>query len=952
MYGEKDLIDALLNQNFCCMRKVLLLGLTFLWANTLVFGQSRTVTGTVTSGEDGLPFPGVSVIVKGTTLGMATDLDGRYSLSVPEGSNVLVFSFIGMATVEEEIGARSVINVTLEPDVETLGEVIVTGLAAGTPEKKLSFSVGKVGEDFIQRVPAVDAAGALQGKVAGLQIIPSSRPGTAPQIQLRGASSFPTDPENTSGNSGPLIVVDGVLTEGSLQDINVQDVERIEVLKGASGAALFGSRAANGVIQIFTRRGGGNAIGETQVRIRNEFGASRAYNSRAPKKTRSHHFFTNPDGTIRTNPDADPINEVILGIEDTIMIQDVPFVEPLYDHVAEMFGGGEFMTNYAAVTHRGVTSNLLASFEHQRNTGPMDLNDGQRRSSFRLNMDQYLGDKLKLTASTMYSMSTRDDNILGGNGTRNAIRNLFMMDPSANLLEENENGEPYRWNINKFGNSEGNPLYTLSRYNRDVEAKRFIGNFGGSYELTDGLTLEYAFGLDNRESLDSRFLNKGHLDITAGDSPRLGAVERYTTKRTATTSTATLVYLKNFGDLNFRSRAYYMYENNEYEDFNVRVNTLTISGINRLENGQNHLPARSWSERVTANNFALVVGGDWKDKYIIDALVRREAVSLFGANERWQTFSRVSLAYRLSEDINLPGFDEFSLRGSFGTAGGRPPFSAQYSARGLSGEGTVSTGGTLGNPDLRPNITEELEVGINAEFLNIFTLNAAYSEQNNMDQIMRVPLSSGSGWDFQWQNAGTLKTSTWEATLGIKAVQTADVGLDFNLVVDRTRQDITKYEAADQLLTTDQFDYGVLREGLPMGNFFGQKHAKSLEEVANQVPEGQTLAETFEVNSDGYVIRAGTQYTVDEAPVLVRNDDGSPWQGLIGNMFSDVNLGFNTSFRFKGLDVYMLWQAQIGGDVYNRGAQWMARDNLHPFFDQAGVPENQKKRMSYYKDRK
>ncbi|MFC2187922.1 TonB-dependent receptor plug domain-containing protein, partial [Fulvivirgaceae bacterium LMO-SS25] len=229
----------------------------------LSFGQTRTITGTVTSAEDGEPLPAVSIQLKGTTTGAITELDGTYRINVPQSGGVLVFSFVGLTTKEVNIGNNTVIDVQLVSDVKTLGEIIVTGVAAGTPEKKLSFTVGKLNEEIIQQAPAVNAGAALQGKIAGVRVVQSSQPGQAASIQLRGASTIGT------GASTPLIVVDGVLTEGGLSTVNAQDIERIEVLKGASAASLFGSRAANGVIQIFTKTGASNAVGQTIVRVRN-----------------------------------------------------------------------------------------------------------------------------------------------------------------------------------------------------------------------------------------------------------------------------------------------------------------------------------------------------------------------------------------------------------------------------------------------------------------------------------------------------------------------------------------------------------------------------------------------------------------------------------------------------------------------------------------------------------
>ncbi|MGE0930491.1 SusC/RagA family TonB-linked outer membrane protein [Peijinzhouia sedimentorum] len=901
----------------------------------LSFGQTRTITGTVTSAEDGEPLPAVSIQLKGTTTGAITELDGTYRINVPQDGGVLVFSFVGLTTKEVSIGNNTVIDVSLESDIQTLGEIVVTGVAAGTPEKKLSFTVGKLNEEIIQQAPAVNAAAALQGKIAGVRVVQSSQPGENASIQLRGASGISTDA------SEPLVVVDGVLTEGGLSIVNAQDIERIEVLKGASAASLFGSRAANGVIQIFTKTGASNAVGQTVIRIRNEYGGAQAYNSRAPQKIAVHHFLTNPDGTIQVNDTG----VTFLGVADPRGIADKPFAEPTYDHLSQVFDGGTFMTNYVAISHNSGKSNLLTSVEHQDNSGPIMFNEGSQRFNFRVNLDHNVTDRLKVTARTLFARSSNDTKGLNNfGGTRAVLRTLFMMDPTADLFLPNDNGTPYKWNINKYNDTDGtNPLYGLSRVKRDGYTTRFLGNFGASYEVANGLTVEYAFGIDNDASNANRFLNKGHLDRSAGDSPLLGTVYRNWNEENAITSSTTLVYVKKFGDFNLRSRLFYMYENRFEKQFIAQGTALNVSGLNVLQNATVHSPPSSRSEEVTANNFAFAAGGDYLDKYIFDVIVRREAVSLFGADERWANFGRISTAYRLTEDIYIPGFQELALRASYGTSGRRPGFTAQYERFNVTGAGVVSSLGNLGNRNLKPATTAELELSINAEFLNKFTFSGGYSTQQNRDQILNIPITAATGFNNQVQNAGTLETNTIELTLGYNAIQTRDVSLDFNVVFDRSRQKITEFDRPAQLT-----GYTIWRPGATLGVIAGQKLATSLDEVANQVPAGQTLADYFTINRDGYVIRSGTEFTADERAIIIRDDSGAPLIQDIGDFNADFNMGINTTFRYKGLNVYMLWDTQVGGNTYFQGGQWMARDLIHPMFDQSMYPEGQQKYTAYF----
>ena len=248
------------------MKKIMLLIAVVLFiGGQLLYAQTKNLTGVVTSSDDGSTVPGASIMVKGTTLGTITDIDGNFSLKVPDDAQTLVVSFVGMKTIEVPIGNQTNFNITLGADVFGLDEVVVAGVASGTPRKKLSISVGKVGEDELKEVPATSAASALQGKVSGVTIVKANgNPGSAASIRLRGATTI-------YGSQSPLIIVDGVMLEGTLQDINVDDIANIEVVKGAAASALYGSRAGNGVIVVTTKRGTGLASGETVVTVRNEF---------------------------------------------------------------------------------------------------------------------------------------------------------------------------------------------------------------------------------------------------------------------------------------------------------------------------------------------------------------------------------------------------------------------------------------------------------------------------------------------------------------------------------------------------------------------------------------------------------------------------------------------------------------------------------------------------------
>jgi TonB-dependent SusC/RagA subfamily outer membrane receptor len=333
--------------------KKLVLGCFLLVLYVAARAQERSISGRVTAKEDGNPLPGVSVVVQGTTNGTVTDTDGRYAISVSAEGAVLVFSFIGMKSLEIPIGDRTTINAILSTDVTELSEIVVTGVSVGTSTKKLGFSVGKVGSELLENVPGIDPANALRAKVPGVRVVsPSGLPGSAPAIRVRGTNSI-------QGNQAPLIVVDGVVTTGTLADIDMQAVETIEILKGASAAALYGSLAGNGVVQIITKRGA-NMKGSTRVTVRSEMGVSQLFNK--IKLANSHNFAT-VDGSYRNLTTGVPNNPI-----PTDNILDNPFTENI-DQQDALFEERGFATTFASIESGSEKTNFLMSYENIQQKG-------------------------------------------------------------------------------------------------------------------------------------------------------------------------------------------------------------------------------------------------------------------------------------------------------------------------------------------------------------------------------------------------------------------------------------------------------------------------------------------------------------------------------------------------------------------------------------------------------
>ncbi|TFH39694.1 MAG: hypothetical protein E4G95_00420 [Bacteroidia bacterium] len=398
------------------MKKLTMLIALFVSLGTFsLLAQTVQITGTVTNEQDGIPIPGVSVVVKGTTIGVVTAVDGSYSLNVPVGSTVLSFSFIGMKPVDEVINGRSVIDVILESDILGMDEVVVTGVASMTPRKKLSITVDLVSEQQLKEVPATSAAGALQGKVSGVTIVQANgRPGSAASIRLRGATTI-------GGSQAPLIIIDGVMLEGTLSDINVDDIESMEVVKGAAASSLYGSRAGNGVISIATKRGKNLAAGQTTVTLRTEFGQSqvarklpvsqhhvnRLEDDWASEDRYTRYYGVTTYGDLPSHTVQDSIGYVIGG---SLTLDGDHYMDNPYglvqDQLDLFYQPGDFNTNYVGISTNTGRTNFMVSFENSKQSGVVFKAEGYKRRNFRINIDHKFSDKLTFSTSNLIIKST------------------------------------------------------------------------------------------------------------------------------------------------------------------------------------------------------------------------------------------------------------------------------------------------------------------------------------------------------------------------------------------------------------------------------------------------------------------------------------------------------------------------------------------------------------------
>lgn len=949
----------------------------FVLTPLLVLGQQQEliISGKVTD-EEGNPLPGANILLEDYNLGAATNISGAYRFTVSQkflrGQEVeLTARYIGYYGKTERVvlSAGTVTkDFALQEDILEMEAVVVTGLAEETKKVNLPVSVDRLSKEQVELVPAVSAVQGLQGKVASLKVVKGTgRPGDGAVINLRAATKI--DLSGRDRSLEPLYIVDGVIMTRGTVDIDALDIESIEVVKGSAAASLYGTRGANGVIQIKTRRGSELALGETTIRVRNEFGL----NQIAKKvKLNKHHFYSINENGEYLDADGNVVSYGESAV-DPDHIQDNVFPGKYYDHFDLYFDPGNFYTNTISLGQHSPTTNYRLSFANMQESGIMQFLDGYNRKNVRLNLDHKMRDNLNITMSAYYMFSKRDDPETGVN----PFYSLMFINPNINLEETDEDGT-YRI-IPDERTVEENPLYAMRYAEEEDERQRIMGSFSMIYAPLTWFNLEGNFSYDRLDQNSHEFYNKGykHIDAVGLD---LGRYIKTNSFDQSINSSITASFNKDFGDLLTRTKLRALYESDHYDYTYTRGDELPVKDVKDLGIVEGEKIVNSTLHDIRALGYYFISSLSFKERYIGDIMIRRDGSSLFGEQQRWQTYYRASLAWRLSQepwwfssDIN-----EFKLRASYGTSGGRPRFEAQYETFNVA-SGIVSKG-NLGNKDLKPEHSAEFDFGVEMAFLNRFSLELVYAQNETKDQILLVPLAGYYGYSNQWRNAGTLKSKTFEANLQAFILRTRDMSWNAGFVFDRSRQKITEFDLPAYRTGPGAAFY--VRADEDFGVMYGHKWMTSKDELnshkakASSATEETTgglsqYADQFAINDDGYLVPVGAGNTWKDG--IAKNlwltkvdldgdgtgdvDWGIPIKYMteedgdfhkIGNVIPDFNFGISNTFRWKGLTAYVLFDAQIGGDIYNNTRQWPYRELRHGDCDQAGKSDQTKKPFDYY----
>ncbi|HEY5023016.1 MAG TPA: SusC/RagA family TonB-linked outer membrane protein [Gemmatimonadaceae bacterium] len=903
------------------------------------------ISGKVTN-EQGAPIPGANVTIPTLDVRTQADASGDYRVTIPanraNGQTVNIAGrYIGFnqqqRTVTLTPGSQTV-NFTLVSDPFNLAEVVVTGVAAGMEQRKLPFTVAHVSEEQVSKVPASSPVTALAGKVAGVRIsLGTGNPGSEPAIRLRGSTNL------AIGGSAPLIIVDGIETRSSISDIDGNDIASIEVLKGATASSYYGSNGANGVINITTKRGKNLPEGNVQVISRNEFGQSSIQHMISLNTSTPYQLL--PDGNIFLNSGGSRVTV------SQFMDQPYPTSGPnaWRNQLQEWMQDGAYYSSNAQVGLRRGNTNFGSSFTTDHSAGVIPLRKGQYRQNARVNVDQGIGEKLDMSLSMTYA-AVKNDTHTTNTGTPDDWFAFLQAPPDANLatpwFEPTGRDTTLYWrDLPNDPSARGNPLYTLAYEKYALQRDRFLGSASARYRAFSWLNFDANYGTDKLSAHETTYDFKGYQSISG--QPGNGFLARNSTIDDAYNGQVSATATGRFFDaINSTTRVASIYEQrrqNYFQASDTKLNVQNVPDFDAADPAQVTVTSDDQLERNI--NYLGSETLDIKDRYIVDGMWRRDGSSLFGSNNRWKNFYRISGAWRVSEDIHIPGVQELKLRAGRGTAGLRPNFADQYETYSVSG-GSISKS-QVGNKDLRPAVATEDEFGINLAFMNRFNLELVQANRLTNGAFLAVPLSlaQSGGFTNQVQNAADVSAKTTELSLQTDVFTRPDMSYSFTLTGDHTSQRIDHLDRAPFRVPglgqgQDMFYY---KEGEPLGIMYGVKWVRSFAQLQQNPANASAVATDYTVNPLGYLVKVATP-----GALIQFVDATGANQFVIGDVNPKFNWGMANNFRWKNFSVYALIDGQHGGQIYNFTKQWMFQDLRSGDMDMAGKATADKVPFSVY----
>ena len=858
--------------------------------------QDRTITGTVTDAEDGTDLPGVNVLIKGTTVGTVTNIEGSYQLEVADNASTLVFSSVGYETQEVAISSQSQVDVRMAPDVQSLSEVVVIGY--GTQEKReVTGAISSISNEAIteQAVPSVDQA--MAGRVAGVQVSQNSgAPGGSISLRVRGVG--------TPGNSEPLYVIDGVPVFGNtLSTLNPNDIASIEVLKDAASGAIYGSRAANGVVLITTKKG---KAGQLRLNVDYYYGIQSKEKDLDVLDGPTYQEFIRDFNALNDNPDDD--NNIFTNPANTDWEEVIFRTAPMQNLSVSASGGSE-------------NSTFLLSLGYFDQEGII-RGSGFDRYSLRVNTTNDLGERFRIGNNASISRTT--GNNVSENQIFGAAIPLSIIYPPVipARLPDGTLGAP-----GDVGTSfiRTNPLVQTDENIVESEEFRFLGNIFAEYDLLEGLTYRLNLGGD--------FLYGGSNAFNAGISApgtqeQISSGTRTDRREWIWLIENTLSYEREIGDghnidllagatqqkstFSFHSSGKQFYPSNDL---------IALDAGNEISNVRGQLVDWSLASFLGRINY------NYRDRYFLSASVRRDGSSRFGPGNQWGTFPSVSAGWLVSdEEFFRSGFiSQLKIRGSWGQLGNQEIAPFQYLPL-LVNNASYSFGGSVvpgiyaaqpANEDITWETSTQVDIGADLAFLNDrLTLTVDYYNKETDGILLEGTLPFSFGYlrnrvpQFPVVNAGVVRNRGFEFDLGFRDRE-GDFQWSTNANLATVDNEVLSLGEGGPIVRFGESISTRTDVGQPIGSFYGYE----IEGIFQNTAEIEALNPDPEEGV--YYQKSGTapgdfKFRDVDGNGVVNEEDRT----YIGSPIPDFTYGLSFNANYQGFDLSFAFQGVQGNDIF------------------------------------
>ncbi len=897
--------------------------------------MAEIVTGTVLD-DSGEPAIGASVkLANNPKIATVTDIDGLYSIDVPDNADKLEFSYVGMETKIVSIDGRSKIDVIMVPKSTSLNEVVVIGYAA-TTRKELTGSVSSVKGDVITVTPGGDATKALEGRLAGVQIISTDgQPGATPSIRVRGGMSITQD-------NSPLYVIDGFPNEDGMANLNPADIESIDVLKDASATAIYGARGANGVVLITTKSGANNE-GKANLTF-DAYVGFRRLSKFLGVMDAEEFVLADYERTLGWSSTPE---ETMLGWQNRyggfLDIAENYAHRPGINWLDETMGATTFTQNYRAAVSGGTDKiNYYISYGYLEDDGAM-VYSGSSKHSIAGNIRGQINSRLSVTGRVTYDSQKIFGAGIAGNGTNDAGSNTnARFNKLAQILQyrptigiHGDDSELLNTNDNLYTDTDGNvmvnPLLGASDEKDDREVRTLQANAGITFKLGRGWTFRNNTG--TRYQNYRRELFYGPNSITGSRNGIYGSIRQNEVGSFSTSNVLTYdKRIKKTHHVMVQLGQEYVSRWTRALESGVSNMTTDDFGMDNTAVGTPSIVNSSFNDSDKLLSFFTRVNYDYKAKYLFTASLRADGSSKFGKDHKWGYFPAVSAAWRMAEEDfirNLNIFSDLKLRAGYGLAGNNRIGS--YNSLALMNSVLTASGSSLvngvavtqiPNPDLKWESNKTFNLGLDIGFLNQrITITPEFYINESNDLLLNAPLPESSGYTSMIVNAGSTRNVGFDLTVTSHNLNVAEFDWTTTLTLSHNKNTVKSLVGGDRQMYEAKFGYSqnthLLEVGSPVGQFFGL------------ITEGLYQVEDFDYNpaTKTYLLKEGIPYQgsresvkpgmwkfkdIDHSGTITEDD-----KTVIGNATPKLFGGLNNSFVWKGFDLSVFLTFSVGADVLN-----------------------------------